>query len=74
MLLDKQDPARVLRVGREPILRPELNFEQEGFVDNVVFPTGVVADGETLLLYYGASDKYTAIVEMSLSEMMQALE
>jgi predicted GH43/DUF377 family glycosyl hydrolase len=74
MLLDREDPARVLRVGREPILRPELDFEQEGFVDNVVFPTGVVTDGDTLMIYYGASDKYTAVVKMARSQIMQALE
>jgi beta-1,4-mannooligosaccharide/beta-1,4-mannosyl-N-acetylglucosamine phosphorylase len=54
-------------------MRPELDFEQEGFVANVVFPTGVVASGDSLLIYYGASDKYTAVVEMSLPEIMQAL-
>jgi predicted GH43/DUF377 family glycosyl hydrolase len=74
MLLDRHEPARVLRVGREPILRPELDFEQEGFVANVVFPTGVVATGDTLLIYYGASDKYVAVAEMALAEIMHAVE
>jgi predicted GH43/DUF377 family glycosyl hydrolase len=74
MLLDRHDPARIVRVGREPILRPELDFEQEGFVANVVFPTGLVATGNTLLIYYGASDKYVAVVEMALPEIMHALK
>jgi predicted GH43/DUF377 family glycosyl hydrolase len=73
MLLSKDDPRMVLAVGREPILRPEQDFEREGFVANVVFPTGVVAEGEGLLIYYGASDKYSAVVELRLSEIMQAL-
>jgi predicted GH43/DUF377 family glycosyl hydrolase len=74
MLLSPHDPATVLAVGREPILQPERDFEQEGFVANVVFPTGVVTEGEeNLLIYYGASDKYSAVVEMELSDIMHAL-
>jgi predicted GH43/DUF377 family glycosyl hydrolase len=62
----------VLAVGCQPILRPEQDFEREGFVANVVFPTGVIAEGESVLIYYGASDKYSAVVEMELSRIMHA--
>jgi predicted GH43/DUF377 family glycosyl hydrolase len=74
MLLAKDDPGRVLRTGREPILTPDVPFEQEGFVANVVFPTGVVEAGDTALVYYGASDKYSAVVELSLPEIAAALD
>jgi len=74
MLLDSEDPGRVLGVGGEPILRPELNFETEGFVANVVFPTGVVFEDDRLLLYYGASDKYTAVVEFAVGDVLQAID
>jgi len=53
LLLDADDPARVLRRTPEPFFVPEADFEVAGFVPNVVFPTGVVQDGETLLVYYG---------------------
>ena len=56
LLLDPDDPARVLRRTAEPFFVPEADFEVAGFVPNVVFPTGVVEDGETLLVYYGAAD------------------
>jgi predicted GH43/DUF377 family glycosyl hydrolase len=74
MLLKKHDPGTVLAAGREPILRPEQDFEREGFVANVVFPTGAVVEAERLLIYYGASDKYSAVVEMDLAEIMHALD
>jgi len=74
MLLAKDDPARVLRTGREPVLTPSLEFEREGFVANVVFPTAVVEQGESLLIYYGASDKYSAVVEISRADLLAALE
>ena len=57
----------------EPILAPEQGFETKGFVPNVVFPTGVVQDGDTLLVYYGAADAFTAMAELSLREIMDAM-
>jgi predicted GH43/DUF377 family glycosyl hydrolase len=74
MLLAKDEPARLLRSGKEPILTPDEKFEREGFVANVVFPTGVVADGDRLKMYYGASDKYCGVVELSLADVMGSLE
>ena len=67
LLLDPDDPARVLRRTAEPFFVPEADFEVAGFVPNVVFPTGVVQDGDALLVYYGAADAVTAVAEFSLS-------
>ena len=55
----------MLKWTAEPFMRPEAEFEVNGFVPNVVFPTGVVQDGETLLVYYGAADAVTAVAEFS---------
>lgn len=73
LLLDPRDPSRVLRRSTEPILVPEADFEVSGFVPNVVFPTGVVTDGEALLIYYGAADSSTAVVEISQSDVVGSL-
>ena len=45
------------------------DFENEGFVSKVVFPTGVVEEDDRLLIYYGASDKYCAMVEVSRDDV-----
>ncbi len=74
MLLAKDEPGRVLAAGRQPILEPQSEFEKEGFVADVVFPTGVVEEGDRLLIYYGASDKYCAMVELSRSDVMHTLQ
>jgi len=50
-----------------------LPYEHQGFVPNVVFPTGIVDQGETVLVYYGAVDTCTAVVEFSLEEILQQL-
>ncbi|CAN5896476.1 hypothetical protein BH23PLA1_BH23PLA1_08150 [soil metagenome] len=73
LLLDLDDPARVLRRTPEPFFRPEAEFEVAGFVPNVVFPTGVVQEGETLLVYYGAADTFTAVAEFSGRELLDAM-
>jgi predicted GH43/DUF377 family glycosyl hydrolase len=74
MLLAKDDPSRVLRTTLEPILTPSEQFEREGFVSNVVFPTAVVEAAGNLLIYYGASDKYSAVVEFDREDVLAALE
>jgi beta-1,2-mannobiose phosphorylase / 1,2-beta-oligomannan phosphorylase len=73
MLLDRNDPGRVIKVSRVPMLEPQLEFEKEGFVAKVVFPTAVLEEGERLLIYYGASDKYCAMIELSRSDVMREL-
>ena len=73
MLLDANDPARVLRHTTEPFFRPEADFERVGFVPNVVFPTGVVEDGQALLVYYGAADAATAVAGFDRSELRGAV-
>lgn len=74
LLLDHDDPGRVLKATREPILQPEREFEREGFVAEVVFPTGVVEEGDRLLVYYGASDKYCAMAELARADVIGSLE
>jgi predicted GH43/DUF377 family glycosyl hydrolase len=73
LLLGLDDPRRVIARSAEPILVPETDFEREGFVPNVVFPTGIVERGDTVLVYYGAADTATAVVELSRRELLGAL-
>jgi predicted GH43/DUF377 family glycosyl hydrolase len=71
MLLHPEQPARVLKLSPNPILVPEADFEREGFVPNVIFPTGAVVRGDTLLIYYGAADTCTGVAELALREVLR---
>ncbi len=73
MLLDAENPAQVLGVSRQPILVPEAEFERQGFVPNVVFPTGMVLRDDRALIYYGTADTCTGVVELSLKEILESL-
>jgi len=74
LLLDLEDPKRLVRQSMEPILVPETEFEREGFVPNVIFPTGIVERDDTLLIYYGAADAATGVVEISRTALLDALD
>jgi len=73
LLLDGENPARVRRRTSETLLAPEADFERQGFVPNVVFPTGLVQRDDNLLIYYGAADTFTAVVQVSRSRLVAAL-
>ncbi len=73
LLLDADDPARVLRRAREPILVPATAAERTGFTPNVVFPTGLVRRGDSLLVYSGAADESTTVAELGLGDVLDAL-
>ena len=73
LLLDADDPARVLARSRQPILVPEAAYEREGFFGGVVFTCGLLTDGDDVRIYYGASDDVTAVADLSLDEIMAGL-
>jgi predicted GH43/DUF377 family glycosyl hydrolase len=73
LLLDGEDPSRVLGRSREPILFPEASCELKGFFANVVFTCGLVSDGDLVRIYYGASDGVTCVADLSLQAILAGL-
>lgn len=74
MLLDLNEPHRMLAKSAEPIMVPEAPYETEGFMRNVVFTCGAIVRGDTVSIYYGASDEVMAAADMSVSEILDSLE
>jgi predicted GH43/DUF377 family glycosyl hydrolase len=73
LLLDLESPWKVLARSREPIMEPVADYERTGFFGNVVFTNGHVVDGDTVTLYYGASDSVICGARLSLQEILQTL-
>jgi len=73
VLLDLDDPRKEISRLTYPLLTPELDWEKEGDVNNVVFPTGTALFGDTLFIYYGAADSHIACASVSLSELLTEL-
>jgi predicted GH43/DUF377 family glycosyl hydrolase len=75
VLLDLEDPTRVLRRLPNWILAPLEPYERTGDVPNVVFPCGLVHDPKTdqLRLYYGAADSSICVATSRLADLLAAV-
>lgn len=72
VLLDLEDPSRVLGRMRQPLLRP-LPEERDGYVPNVVYTCGALLHGGNLVLPYAQSDTATRFATVPLEEIFTAL-
>lgn len=71
MLLDLEDPSRVIAAPKKFILAAEKDYECVGQVPNVVFTAGAVEDDSgKLLLYYGGADTRMCIAETTVKELV----
>lgn len=73
MLLDIDEPGRVIARSEEPILQPQTDYECDGFYTNVVFTGGLLYEKEKLRIYYGTADTSIACAEVSLQEVLETL-
>ena len=73
MLLDLKDPSKVTGRSPAPILAPDAHYENSGAKAGVVYACGAVAEGDTLRVYYGASDSWSCVAETSLSALLGSM-
>jgi predicted GH43/DUF377 family glycosyl hydrolase len=73
LLLDLDAPWKVLARSFDPIMEPVAEYERIGFFGNVVFTNGHVVDGDTLTLYYGASDSVICAASLSIQTILKTL-
>ena len=75
MLLDLEDPSKVLYRQTSPMLQPMLPWErEEGHVPNVVFSCGQVISNNQLMVYYGGADIALGIATCSMDDVMQLFD
>ena len=75
-LFDLNDPGKLIAKSPHPIIFPMKKYEREGFVDNVVFTTGLVKDenGKDLLFYSGGADRVVTVKKIAFKDVMSSLE
>lgn len=73
LLLDINDPTKVLARSSEPIMEPNEPYEQTGFFGNVVFTNGHYVKNDDLIMYYGASDEVICGARFSIKEILSTL-
>lgn len=75
MLLDRDDPSRVIGLMREPLLLPEAPYELEGFRGSVIFPCGLLLeDTGEVKMYYGAADTSVALATAHVDDLLARCE
>ncbi len=70
IMLDYNDPKKILARTDEPIFEPEKEYELNGRVPNVVFPCGAVVINDLLYIYYGGADTVTGVATIPLNTLV----
>jgi predicted GH43/DUF377 family glycosyl hydrolase len=73
LLLDLNDPGKVLHRTPDWLMQPETDYEIEGFYRGVCFPCGTVVIEGTLFVYYGGGDKYCAVATCDFDDLLNQL-
>jgi predicted GH43/DUF377 family glycosyl hydrolase len=72
VLLDKQDPSKILARSREPLVYPEPT-EREGYVPNVVYTCGAMRHRDQIILPYAVSDTFSNFATITIAGLMRAV-
>jgi beta-1,4-mannooligosaccharide/beta-1,4-mannosyl-N-acetylglucosamine phosphorylase len=73
MLLDLENPEKIIGMSREPLIAPETDYEaRSGFRTNVIFPGGMILEesGE-VKIYYGASDTVECLATAHVDDLLE---
>ena len=73
MILDKDNPHKILYRSARPVLSPDLPSEQVGTIANVVFPTGIdrrddIGQPNRFDVYYGMADDRIGVARLDLPD------
>ncbi len=74
MLLDLNDPTKVLYRTNHPIIEPTEFYENGLAKFGVVYPCGAVIKDGKLLVYYGGSDSVTCLATADLVEFLKEIK
>ena len=72
MLLDKDDPSKVIGRTAKPILEP-LDQERDGYVPNVVYTCGAMRVGEDIFLPFGIADSSIGFGFVGVKDLLAAM-
>ena len=74
LLLDAGDPTKVLARSTRPIMMPEEEYEHDGFLHDVVFPSGHIDLGDGhIRVYYGAADTVLCAADLAIDDIVSTL-
>ncbi len=75
ILLDRNNPFKIVGRTNSPIIVPEASYEIYGMVKNITFPSGAILhDNGRLDIYYGAADTICARASVSLKDLISSMK
>ncbi len=72
MILDIKNPTRILYRAPQPILEPDMHYENDG-KPGVVYASGAVIKDGNLIVYYGGGDKHVCVAKTPLVQILNWL-
>jgi predicted GH43/DUF377 family glycosyl hydrolase len=73
VLLDKDDPSKVIARSHEPLVRPEPSH-REGYVPNVVYTCGGMRHNGRIVLPYAVSDTFSNFATIQTSALLRIMQ
>lgn len=74
LVLDANNPIKIISRTDETLLIPEEKYEREGMVPDIVFPTGALTYEDKLSVYYGGADTVSCLATCKLSELLKDMQ
>ena len=74
ILLDLNDPTKVLNRTKNYIMEPDAPYELNGIYNGCVFPTATVLKDGLLYIYYGCADKYIGLATVKFDELIKYIK
>jgi predicted GH43/DUF377 family glycosyl hydrolase len=72
MLLDLDNPARIIARLAEPLLAPR-EEEREGYVPNVVYTCGAIIHNNELVIPYAMSDVTSGVATVGVGDLIDSM-
>ncbi len=73
MLLDLKNPQKIIARSKEPILEPDMHYENEGWKAGVSYCCGAVVKDDQLMIYYGGADKVSCVATADADKFVKTL-
>jgi len=76
MLLDLEDPTKIVGICKDPLIAPEADYEVDGgFRNNVIFPGGMILeDTGEVKIYYGSADTVECVATAHVDDLIALCE
>ncbi len=75
MLLDIDNPSKIIGMYDKPLISPEAEYEIDGYRGSVIFPGGMILeDNGEVKIYYGAADTVECLATAEVNDLLELCE